>query len=42
MIICSATKRGADPLSGRHAERVIHGTKQTLIQDHMEHCIGDA
>ncbi len=23
-------------------ESVIHNAKRTLIQDHMEHCIGDA
>jgi hypothetical protein NreA len=23
-------------------ERILHLTKRTLIQDHMEHCIGDA
>lgn len=23
-------------------ESVIHAAKRTLIQDHMEHCIGDA
>ena len=23
-------------------ESIVHNTKRTLIQDHMEHCIGDA